>query len=232
MNSENEIENETLPAAEIRLESEAGGESNATAAHAEVKKPFFIEIPDYAVVMLIGVSGSGKSTFARTHFLPSETLSSDAFRGFVSDDENDQSATKDAFDALHYLAAIRLRRRKLVVIDATNVQSEARKPLVQLAAAHDCLAVAIVLDMPERLCQARNRVRPDRQFGPYVVINQHRQLRQSLRSLKREGFRYVFTLSESALANAQIGVCRCGRIVAQRPGRSISSATYTAAMMN
>ena len=170
----------------------------------QTSKPFFIEIPDYAVVALIGVSGSGKSTFARTHFLPSETLSSDAFRAFVSDDENDQSATKDAFDALHHVAAIRLRRRKLVVIDATNVQPEARRPLVNLASAHDCLAVAIVLDVRERVCQERNRTRPDRQFGPHVILNQHRQLRQSLRNLKREGFRYVFTLDERMLANAQI----------------------------
>lgn len=165
--------------------------------------PRIMELPDFALVALIGVSGSGKSTFARQHFLSSEILSSDAFRAMVSDDENDQSATNDAFDALHYLAGIRLRRRKLVVVDATNVQPEARKSLLQLADQHNCLAVAIVLDVPERVCYERNAVRPDRQFGPHVVRNQSRQLRQGLRHLKKDGFRYVFTLNETQIPRAQ-----------------------------
>src|SRR5437868_6574428 len=135
----------------------------------EQRPPVVLRIPDFAVVALIGVSGSGKSTFAARCFLPSEILSSDAFRAMVSDDENDQSATNDAFDALYYLASLRLRRRKLVVVDATNVQAEARKPLLELASRHDCLAVAIVLDVPERLCRERNHGRADRQFGPHVL---------------------------------------------------------------
>jgi protein phosphatase len=163
-----------------------------------------LNIPDFCIVALVGVSGSGKSTFARRHFLPTEILSSDAFRGMVSDDENDQTATRDAFDALYTLAAIRLRRRKLVVVDATNVQAEARKQLLDLAAQHDCFAIALILDVPERVCQERNRERPDRQFGPHVVINQSRQLRQSLRNLKREGFRSVTILNPEEIEAAQL----------------------------
>ncbi len=169
-----------------------------------MQNPFTLSLPDFALVVLIGVSGSGKSTFARRHFLPSEVLSSDAFRAWVSDDENDQGATTDAFEALHFLAGIRLRRRKLVVIDATNVQPQARKPLIELAHRHDCLAAAIVLDVPERVCRARNAARADRQFGPHVIANQGRQLRQSMRGLKREGFRYVWTLDEGQIETAQI----------------------------
>ena len=175
-------------------------------------KPFYLEIPDLCVVVLIGVSGSGKSTFAGKHFLGSEILSSDAFRAMVSDDENDQSATNDAFDALHHLAEIRLRRRRLVVVDATNVQEAARKPLIELASRQDVHAVAIVLDVPESACRARNASRSDRQFGPHVIHNQSRQLRDSLRAgragraaqLKREGFRYVFLLNEAEIETTQI----------------------------
>lgn len=167
-------------------------------------QPFQMTVPDFCVVVLIGVSGSGKSTFAEQHFKRSEVLSSDAFRLMVSDNENDQSATKDAFDALHHVANIRLRGRRTVVVDATNVQSEARKPLLELAQRHDCLAVAIVLDVSERVCQTRNRERADRQFGPHVIGNQARQLRQSLRSLRREGFRTIFTLDESQIARAEV----------------------------
>ena len=153
-----------------------------------------IKIPDLSLVVLIGASGSGKSSFARAHFKATEILSSDFCRGLVSDDENDQAATKDAFDVLHYVAEKRLAAGRLTVVDATNVQPEARKPLVALAREFHCLPVAIVLDLPERVCLDRNASRPDRDFGPHVVRNHIKSLRQSLRGLEREGFRHVFVL--------------------------------------
>src|SRR5438270_13511114 len=153
-----------------------------------------ITIPRLSLVVLIGPSGSGKSTFARKHFLPTEVLSSDACRGMVSDDENNQAVTNDAFELLHFIAAKRLALGRLTIIDATNVQSEARKPLVELARTYHCLPVAIVLNLPERLCQDRNQARSERDFGPHVIRQQHSQLRRSLRGLAREGFRHVFVL--------------------------------------
>src|SRR6478736_6324442 len=112
-----------------------------------------ITIPKLSLVVLIGPSGSGKSTFARKHFLGTEILSSDACRAMVSDDENDQNVTKDAFEVLRFIAGKRLALGKLAVVDATNVQAEARKPLVELARQYHCLPVALVLDLPERVCQ-------------------------------------------------------------------------------
>ena len=153
-----------------------------------------LRVPELSLVVLIGPSGSGKSTFARRHFLPTEVLSSDACRGIVSDDENDQGATNDAFEVLHFLASKRLDRRRLTVVDATNVQSEARKPLVDLARRHHALPVAIVFAVPESLCHERNRERADRSFGPHVIRNQARDMRMSLRRLEREGFRVVHVL--------------------------------------
>jgi protein phosphatase len=154
-----------------------------------------IRIPELALVVLIGPSGAGKSSFGRTHFKSTEVLSSDFCRGLVADDENDLSATKDAFDILHYIAARRLANGRLTVIDATNVQREARAPLVALARDYHCLPVAIVLNMPERICQDRNRERPDRNFGPHVVRQHIQQLRRSLGRLQREGFRHVYVLN-------------------------------------
>ena len=154
-----------------------------------------ISIPELALVVLVGASGSGKSTFARRHFLPTEVLSSDRCRGWVSDDENSQAATSDAFDVLHYIAAKRLAARRLTVVDATNVRSEGRKPLVNLARQYHCIPVAIVLNVPEPLCRERNQQRPDRQFGSHVVRRHAQDLRRSLKTLKREGFRHVFVLS-------------------------------------
>ncbi len=153
-----------------------------------------ISIPKLSLVVLIGPSGSGKSTFARKHFLPTEILSSDVCRGLVGDDENDQTATKDAFAVLHFIAAKRLALGKLTVIDATNVQPESRQTFVQLARQYHCLPVAIVLNVPEQICRARNRLRTDRTFGPHVVRQQISQLRRSVRKLGREGFRHVFIL--------------------------------------
>jgi protein phosphatase len=153
-----------------------------------------IEIPELSLVVLIGTTGAGKSTFARRHFRPTEVLSSDAFRGMVGDDENDQSITKDAFDVLHYVAGKRLAAGRLTVVDATNVQPTARAPLVALAREHDVLPVAIVLDVPPSLSAARNAVRPERDFGPHVLRRQHDQLRRGMRGLQREGFRGVHVL--------------------------------------
>ncbi|HUD39696.1 MAG TPA: polynucleotide kinase-phosphatase [Streptosporangiaceae bacterium] len=153
-----------------------------------------VDIPELSLVVLIGVSGSGKSTFARRHFKPTEVISSDFCRGLVADDENDQSATKDAFDLLHYIAGKRLGAARLTVIDATNVQPQARKHFVDLAREHDVLPVAIVLDLPERVCAARNESRPDRQFGAQVIRRQHDQLRRGVRGLEKEGFRRVHVL--------------------------------------
>lgn len=153
-----------------------------------------LTIPELSFVVLIGVSGSGKSTFARKHFKPTEVLSSDYCRGLVSDDENSQAATRDAFDILHFIARKRLAAGKLTVVDATNVQAEARKPLVAIAREFHCLPVAIVLDLPERVAHDRNKTRSDRAFGPHVIRQQSQQLHKSLRGLQREGFRHVFVL--------------------------------------
>ncbi|WP_406515057.1 polynucleotide kinase-phosphatase [Streptomyces sp. NBC_00873] len=154
-----------------------------------------LPVTDLSFVVLIGASGSGKSTFARKHFKPTEIISSDFCRGLVADDENDQSASGDAFDVLHYIAGKRLAAGRLTVVDATNVQAESRRQLVQLARTHDVLPIAIVLDLPEEVCQARNATRPDRAGMPRHVVQRHRrELRRSLRGLEREGFRKVHIL--------------------------------------
>jgi protein phosphatase len=153
-----------------------------------------IALPEMSLVVLVGPSGSGKSTFARTHFKPTEIISSDFCRGLVADDENDQSATEAAFAVLHFILARRLEAGRLTVVDATNVQPEARKELIRLARNYHCLVTAIVFNLPERICHERNQQRPDRQFGPHVVRNQLRSLRQSLRHMKAEGFRHVHVL--------------------------------------
>src|SRR5690348_12401987 len=156
--------------------------------------PMNITIPELSLVVLIGPSGCGKSSFALSHFKATEVLSSDFCRGLVSDNENDQACTKEAFEVLHFIARKRLAAGRLTVVDATNVQPESRKPLVEIAREFHCLPVAIVLDLPERMAQDRNKTRADRDFGPHVIRQQAQQLHRSLRGLEREGFRHVHVL--------------------------------------
>ena len=164
-----------------------------------------ITLPELSLVLLIGPSGCGKSTFARRHFKPTEVLSSDHCRGLVSDDENDQSATKPAFEVLRFIAAKRLAAGRLTVIDATNVQRESRKSLLELAREYHVIPAAIVFDLPEHICLERNRTRTDRDFGPHVIHTQRKDLLRDLRHLQRDGFRYIHTFrSVSEVDEAQI----------------------------
>ncbi|MFL5738214.1 MAG: polynucleotide kinase-phosphatase [Actinomycetota bacterium] len=153
-----------------------------------------IRIPELSLVVLAGTSGSGKSMFAAKQFRPTEVISSDFCRGLVGDDENAQGVTEQAFEVLHFIASKRLQLGRLTVVDATNTQPDARKPLVQLARDRHVLPVAIVLDVPEKVAVERNRGRPERSFGAQVVKRQASQLRRSIGRLEREGFRRVFVL--------------------------------------
>ncbi|MET9898650.1 polynucleotide kinase-phosphatase [Streptomyces sp. NPDC006446] len=154
-----------------------------------------LPVTDLSLVVLIGASGSGKSTFARRHFKPTEVISSDFCRGLVADDENDQSVSGDAFDVLYYIAGKRLAAGRRTVVDATSVQQDSRRRLIELAKKYDVLPIAVVLDVPEEICAQRNAARTDRADMPRRVIQRHiRELRRSLRQLEREGFRKVHVL--------------------------------------
>jgi protein phosphatase len=163
-----------------------------------------LTVPDLSLVVLVGPSGSGKSSFAARWFRATEVVSSDACRGLVADDENDQTATADAFEVLHFVAGKRLAAGRLTVVDATNVQPSSRAPLVALARRHHCPVVAVVLDVPEEVCATRNAARAERAFGPHVLRNQRSQLRRSIHGLRREGFTAVHVLRGVAEVDATV----------------------------
>ncbi len=165
-------------------------------------KQIDIKLPGLSLVVLVGISGAGKSSFARKHFLPTEVISSDYCRALVCDNENDLSVTSAAFEVMHFIAARRLEVGKLTVIDATNVQMAARKPLIALARQYHVIPVAIVLDLPETVCRARNKDRPDRNFGMRVIRQQSSQLRRSGKALKKEGFRQVWKINSEEEAGS------------------------------
>jgi protein phosphatase len=146
-----------------------------------------LAIPADALVMLIGPSGAGKSTFAARHFTATEVLSSDEMRAMVSDDPYDQTSTDAAFELLHTALALRLSRRRLTVIDATNVEGWARQQPLAIARRQRRPAVAIVLALPLEECLRRNLER-QRPRPPASIRRQHRWLRDSLATLPTDGF--------------------------------------------
>ena len=154
-----------------------------------------ISLPADALALIVGISGSGKTTFAARHFRPTQVLSSDALRAMIADDPTAQNATEDAFDLLHRLLEMRLRRGRLTVVDATNVEEWARRELVQLARRHRRPAVAIVLDLPMETLLERNAARSDGARPRAALTRQARWLRDSLLSLPNEGFDAVHRLS-------------------------------------
>ncbi len=154
-----------------------------------------LALPADALVLLIGPSGSGKTTFAARHFAPSQVLSSDALREVVADDPNDQRATDDAFALLHEILAMRLRRRRLTVVDATNLEAWARAQLLDVAWRLQRPAAGIVLDVGLATCLERNAARVPRPVPPATIRRQHRWLRDSLASLPSEGFAEVHHLA-------------------------------------
>jgi protein phosphatase len=153
-----------------------------------------IEVPELCLVVLIGPAGAGKTTFAAARFKPTEVVSSDLCRALVADDEDDQSATPAAFELLHLIASLRLRRRKLTVVDAVDARPRDRRPLLELAADRDCAAVAVVLDLQEDLCVERDRLRPGRTVGARVIAEQRAAVERSLSGLRDEGFAAVHVL--------------------------------------
>jgi len=162
-----------------------------------------IHIPELSLVLLVGTSGSGKSTFAKTHFLGTEIVSSDTCRGLVDDDENSLEATQDAFELVHYIIEKRLKRGKLTVVDATNIRSEDRKKLVKIAKDHHVFATAIILNLDKKIAQDRNINRPERaDMGKHVVRNQFMTLKRDLGKLKREGFRFIYEFKTEEQINA------------------------------
>lgn len=163
-----------------------------------------LEIPDPSLVLLIGSSGAGKSTFAARHFSPTEVISSDHCRALICDDESDQTINAQAFGLLHHIARLRLTQQRLTVIDATNLQFRARRPLLRMARANHLPIVALVFNIPLTTCLRHNRTRPQRVVNEEVLEQHRQQLAATLARLEREGYHQIYLLDETGIAEVQV----------------------------
>jgi len=173
-------------------------------------------IPDPSLILLIGPAGAGKSTFAARHFGPTEIVSSDRCRAMIADDESDQGVTAAAFSLLHHIARARLEVGRLTVIDATNLQFTARRPLLRMARFFHVPAVAIVLDVSLETCLARNLTRSSRRVNEEVIGQHSQELSSTISRLRHEGYARIYVLSEREIDG--VTTVRTGRAPdSQRP---------------
>jgi protein phosphatase len=157
--------------------------------------------------MLCGPAGCGKSTFAANHFLKTQIVSSDDCRAMVCDDPTNQSVSGHAFDLMYFIIGKRLRLGRLTIADATNLKREDRKPVIKIARSFGFNTAALVFNIPLELCLARNRTRT-RVVPEDALRAQYDLLVNTLRTIKREGFDYVYVLDEIAQSQSLVRITR------------------------
>ncbi len=146
-----------------------------------------VVIPDPALVILVGPSGSGKSSWADSTYGGAEIVSSDQLRGVVGSGEHDLDASADAFAVLDQIVAARLKRGLTTVVDTLGFDADRRRAHLELARRGGLPAVAVVFAASPAECRARNRQR-DRQVPAAVLDAQFRRMRTIADELASEGW--------------------------------------------
>lgn len=174
-----------------------------------------IIIPENSLIVLCGIAGCGKSTFAAKHFLPTQIVSSDACRAMVCDDETNQKITGHAFELWRFIIRKRLLLGKLTVADATNLERGDRSWLTKIARYHHFQTAAIVFDIPLAVCLARNAAR-HRVVPEEALIKHYNMLQDALQTIKNEAFDFVFVLNEKAQSLVAVEIALLHRSLESR----------------
>jgi F420-dependent oxidoreductase-like protein len=165
--------------------------------------PVTVRLPIPCLVVLIGASGSGKSTWAQANFRPSQIVASDDLRALVGEGHHDQRAGSDAFDVLELVLERRLRRHLTTVVDTVGLDAGRRAGYVARAARHGVACHAVVFTTPPSVCRARNKDR-DRPVPPKVLSAQLAAVAEVAAGLAGEGFAVVHPPGPVALVPEQL----------------------------
>jgi len=160
-------------------------------------------LPDPALVVLVGASGSGKSTWARQRYRSAEVVSSDDLRGVVGSGRHDLDASAEAFALLDLIVAGRVRRGLTTVVDTLGLDDVRRTGWLDLARRQGLSAVVVAFDTPADVCRRRNAER-DRPVPARVLTQQVRGLRPVLESLAGEGWDRVVVVEGTEVAPASV----------------------------
>ncbi|GAB3888354.1 LLM class flavin-dependent oxidoreductase [Terrabacter terrigena] len=144
-------------------------------------------LPDPALVVLVGASGSGKSTWAAARYRAAEVVSSDTLRGVVGRGEHDLDASDDAFAVLEQVVMARLGRGLTTVVDTLGTDAARRRRWLEAARSAGLPAVAVVLDTPAAVCRSRNAAR-DRPVPARVLTGQLAAVALASSELDAEGW--------------------------------------------
>lgn len=166
---------------------------------------FKIRLTPRTLVVLCGVAGSGKSTFAKKFFKRTQVVSSDHCRAMISDNPANQAVSKHAFDLFYFIIEKRLLVGRLTVADATSLSKETRSQLIEIARKYGFRVVIIIFDIPVEICIERDKNRP-RKVGEQVIRNQYVNFLEAKKSIPTEGFDEIFVLNEKTLDTVTVEI--------------------------
>jgi alkanesulfonate monooxygenase SsuD/methylene tetrahydromethanopterin reductase-like flavin-dependent oxidoreductase (luciferase family)/predicted kinase len=162
-----------------------------------------VDIPDPALVVLIGPSGAGKTTWAAERYLPQEIVSSDRLRAVVGSGEHDLDASADAFSVLEQIVAARTGRHLTTVVDTVGFDAERRRGHLALARRAGLPAVAVLFDTDAVTCRQRNRQR-DLPVPAAVLEAQLRRLAAAAEQVPAEGWDAVIRVTAGRAEPARV----------------------------
>ena len=153
-------------------------------------------LPDPALVVLVGASGSGKSAWAAEHYRSDEVVSSDQLRALVGSGEHDLDASADAFALLDQIVAARLRRGLTAVVDTLGLDPARRRSYLAVARSSGMPAVAVLVDTDAAECRRRNRAR-GMPVPASALAGQLRRMRAAADEIHGEGWDLVTTAGQA-----------------------------------